>query len=163
MFTSLKKLFAKLQTKTGKPEPMDVYKLADKYFNANADEREAIRNSFTEQTSWDLLLKSETLAAEAVRKNNYDLVKKGLILHSIENSRTDWRDNLVRFSLLYHSGKKLNEDPNVLFKEIADISQTRMQDLLLGFIKRKEKDKSISVMGYKEINDPDFNYKRTFE
>lgn len=140
---------------------MDINQLTKEYFDATDDKREQIRNSFDEKTSWELLLKSEELAVQAVRQNDYDLVKKGLILQSIENSRTDYRDNLVRVSLLYNSARKLNQDPDNLFREIASISDTEIKELLLDFVKRKEKDKSISVMGYKEISDPEFDYKST--
>jgi len=139
-------------------DPIDIYKLTDDYLNATGEEREAIIKSFDEESSWHLLLESKTLAVEAVKQNNYELVKKGLILHSIENSRNDWRDNLVRLSLLYNSGKKLNENPNILFEEIASISQKNMKELLLSFIQREEKDKSIDVMGYKEVSSPSFDY-----
>lgn len=141
---------------------MDINKLTQDYLEATDDKRQSIRNSFNEDTAWNLLLYSKTLAVEAVRQNNYDLVKKGLILQSIENARTDWRDNIVRLSLLYNSGKKLNENPNTLFEEIANISGNKIKDIFLNFIKRKEEDKSISVMGYKEINEPDFDYVNTF-
>ena len=137
---------------------MDTDQLIKEYLEATNDRREQIRNSFDNDTAWSFLKKCKDLSVEAVRQNNYDFIKQGLVLQSIENARTDKRDNIVRLSLLYNSARKLHQDPDILFEEIAHISAVEIKEILLNFIKRTEREKSISVMGYKEINDPGFDY-----
>lgn len=140
--------------------PVAIDTLVDNFTKATAEGRVNIINSVDEDYSWQLVLESKNAAVEAVRQNNYELIRKGLILHSIENSGYDWRDNLIRLTLLYHCAKKLDPNPDLLFKEIAGISQHPMNKLIEDFLTRN--DKTIEAMGYIESYEPEFDYKQAF-
>ena len=158
MLNFLKRIFVKEIISQTDYSLLNIHDLTGQYLAANANKRKFIRNSFNDDASWNLILQSRVLAVEAVRQQDYDLVKKGIILHSIENARYDLRDNIIRLSLLYNSGKKLKEDPDILFREIAKISDSKIKNVLLSFPKRTPENKSITAMGYKEIYDPQFDY-----
>jgi len=98
-------------------------------------------------------------AMESIRRNDPELLKRGLIALAIENAKTDWRDTLPYLALIYHSAGKLNVNASDLFRNTATIVFPQFQRLLEGFLNRREEMRSIEYFHYKEAGAGDtFSY-----
>ncbi len=113
---------------------------------------------------WDVLLCfAERAATLAVRRQDRKLLKLGLVAAGLVWPVADWRDVLVVLPVLYHAAGMLGMDPAQLFHEVGSLFGGEVEAELTGFLERSDEDKSLAVMGYKLIREPDgVRFKRTW-
>lgn len=132
-------------------------KIAQQIANSlGADVWEEILNK-TEKRHWDILLYfAERAATLAVRRKDPEHLKRGLIAAGLSwTLAPDWRDVLLVFPVLYHAARMLNMDPEQLFHEVGRMFGGEVESEFTKFLQRSEEDKSLEVMGYQFIREPD--------
>ena len=139
----------------------DLYKMIISFDNFPREKVFEIANSLESDTAQVLGLFAERMATLAVRKLNYDYVKRGLLALIMYSEKQDPRDVIVILSLLFDSAKKLGRNPKVLFNEF-DL-QFGGLNFLKSFLHRQPEDQKIEAMGYEESKDEfGFYYRRTW-
>jgi hypothetical protein len=136
-----------------------LLKLIDLYRNLSSSERELIRKFVDNNIANRLISYSFLMAVESVRKKSKEKLLDGLIAQSIEDSRVDYRDNVIILFLLYNSAKRLGEDFNAIIGRVAELSSPLFAEFLRGFIKRDDLHLDpMKLSGYKIVEYPEFNY-----
>ena len=146
------------------PSPLDeaVAALARRYSQAPAAERTAIDARISLEHSYGFLIFAERMAALAVRERSVERVRDGLLGLALEHFRLDLREDLMVFSLLHHSARRIGADADALFRSLgpptvaADVAQEFER-----FAQRPAELKQIRVFGYHEVSDDTgFRYDR---
>jgi hypothetical protein len=102
---------------------------------------------------------AERMAAQAIRYCNAEYIREGLKALAIVYGVGDPRDVLACINLLYHSAKKIGQDPKTVFDSIR-LPNLDCEQLVRELFDNKKRDWSISVMGYVETTDQDgFRYR----
>ena len=122
-------------------------------------------DSILEKVSGDnarvLGLFAERMASLAVRLNSVEHVKDGLAALLVYSRSEDPRDVLLVLSLLHDASIKTFGNAKDVFSEVS--ASVGGVDLLDGFLRRSDEDKSIEAMGYEESkNEEGFLYVRTW-
>ena len=69
-----------------------------------------------------------------------------MICDAIENLRNEeFREKLIGFAVVYYGCIAAGIVPDELFKRVAAVSTVKMAQLMMGFINRRTKDKSIEA------------------
>jgi len=89
-------------------------------------------------------------AVESVRRNDPDLLKRGLIALTIENAKVDWRDTLPYLAFVYNSALRLNVDAVELFRNAASIACPQFRRLLESYLNRDGAPRTLESFHYKE-------------
>jgi hypothetical protein len=123
------------------------------FAEADEDSRARIRESISTDEFYTLLMFSKRAAVFAMREQNVDWVVNGLTaVAMVEQERTDFRDILWALGVLYHSAKRIGDNPDILLRNAAAISEPNVSELILGFIRRSPTDKNLqSSWGYDEV------------
>lgn len=129
------------------------------YIRSSPQEREFIRRNIDNKTAALLISYSHTVAVECVRENSSDRLFDSLVAQSIEDSRIDYRDNIIVLFLLYNSAKRIGADIKLLIQKVCVLSSEQFADMLIEFINRKDLDDDlVKLSGYKTVEQPQFNY-----
>ena len=137
----------------------DITILIELYKNASTEEQGIIRGSIDRETSEQLISYSHLAAVECVRKQSKKILFNGIIAQAIENAKIDYRDNIGNLFLLYHSAKRIHEDPNLLIREAIQLSSKAFGKILYDFLGRSDLDSDIvKLSGYKAVDKPEFDY-----
>ena len=131
------------------------YKLCDLYVSADGEQREDIRRQWPFDRPWKLPDQSRLACVDDGDRSCGERIRVSLIYDSIEDFRVDWRDNLVGICRVYHSAILAGIDPDKLFREVAALSSERGARMIINFIERDEKDKSLQAFRYIESPTPD--------
>ena len=107
------------------------------------------------KTSFLFLAFGTRMAILGARENSENRLFEGLMAHVLEDLRYDYRENLIRLSLLHYSAFKIGLNPYDLFQRAAAFATPETADLLLGYGRRKPGIGLIESMGYKEVMTPD--------
>jgi ABC-type methionine transport system ATPase subunit len=79
-----------------------------------------------------------------------------LVYDSINAYRQqDFRETLIAFCVIYHSAREIGLNTDILFKEVAKISSSKMALLMLEFIERPEKSKALKSFYLKRVVEKD--------
>lgn len=136
-----------------------LLKLIGLYKQSSLEQREFIRKSIDNKIAGQLLSYSYIAAIESVRENSKEKLYDGFIAQSIENSRWDYRDNVIILFLLYNSAKRLGENIDMVINKAAELSSSDFADFLTEFTKRNDLDSDlVKLSGYKIVEYPEFNY-----
>ncbi|HET9181578.1 MAG TPA: hypothetical protein VFP59_05555 [Candidatus Angelobacter sp.] len=125
-----------------------IRQVCELYLKSDAAHRQEIRESFT--ADFALFWFAKDMAVRAVRENEVDRVRKGLIAVLIEGARRDVRDTLFPIALLYNSASKIGADPHKLFNWAASISNEKMKSILDEFLSRPASLREINKFGFRE-------------
>lgn len=129
------------------------------YKDSSSQEREFIRKKIDNKIAALLISYSHTAAVECVRKNSSDELFDGIVAQSIEDSRIDYRDNIIVLFLLYNSAKRIGTDIKLLIQKACLLSSKQFSEMLTEFINRKDLDGDlIKLSGYKTVEQPQFDY-----
>lgn len=138
-----------------------ISRLVNTFINASEQQRERIIALITIKHSFTLLQFSERMAVLAVREDSRKLLLEALLALVIEDFKYDWRDSLMRFTLINHSAEKIGTQPARLFAEAAAYAHPEVAEALLKFPARSPASKSLEAMKYRESFGPDgFEYSR---
>lgn len=98
----------------------------------------------------------------SIRNSDPRRLQFGMLALIIENQRTDYRETLVRLSLLNNSAEKLGASLKSIYDNLSWTGTISMQSRINGFF--AEGCKNISEMGYMEALDDcgNFTYQRTW-
>lgn len=129
--------------------------LADQYANADARDRQKIRENVSISLRPLLIGFSDRFAVLGERRRDVGLLRKGFLAHSIEGFRYDERENLLRLALLSHVSKRLSVDPRELIEWAASLSSRHGATAFENFSVRPEKLNSLKVMRIVEKTSPD--------
>jgi hypothetical protein len=111
---------------------------------SDAPARSRLRASTSMDDFYTLLSFSRRSAVFAVRERGTERIADGLTaIAMIEQSRIDFRDALGALSLLYHAAVVIGSNPAGPFGEAASLSEPRMSELILGFLRRSEDGRDI--------------------
>lgn len=123
------------------------------FAEADEESRTSMRESISIDEFNTLLMFSNRAAIFAMREQDIDWVVNGLTaVAMVEQERTDFRDILWALGVLYHSAKKFGDNPDILLRNAAAISEPNVSELILGFIRRSPSDKILqSAWGYDEV------------
>ena len=127
-----------------------IDRLIDAYISSDPAGREEMAQQVDRSFAFVFPDYAQRAAEGAVRRNDPELLKRGLIALAIENTKTDWRDTLPDLAFIYHSAGKLNVSALDLFRNTATIACPPFQRLLEGFLSRREEMRSIEYFHYKE-------------
>jgi hypothetical protein len=145
--------------KTGQNENEHFDNLIRLYTSSSPEERDFIRKNIDNKTATLLISYSHTVAVECVRKKSSDKLFDGFVAQSIEDSRIDYRDNIIVLFLLYNSAKRLGVDIKLLVQKVCVLSSNQFAEMLAEFINRKDLDDDlVKLSGYKAVEQPQFNY-----
>ena len=121
------------------------------FFSAAPSDRALFHEIFDEKNSFLLLAYAERMASLAVHKRDPHRVLDGLVAIAMEGFEFDERDALQRLAPLYHSARKLSEDPQALFDAAASVAPASVAEAMRGFTReRTSEDRSLEAMGYRE-------------
>lgn len=127
------------------------FEIAESVSSINSPEQFAeVTQTLSLRTARVLLAFAYRAASYAVRVNDPNWVRNGLIAAQLTLAQEDTREVLVIYSLLYRSLELLAVDPNAMFQDVAERAGGKFGDVTREFAKRNEHDKSISAMGYAE-------------
>jgi len=129
------------------PDRAEAFYLLVDYYKATSDnERENIRQSWDYGKEW-VYPNPETLAVNLSGKHSCEQrIIASLVCYSINAYiPQDSREILIAFCVIYHSAREIGLDIDILFKEVAKISSSKMALLMLKFIERPERDKSLKA------------------
>lgn len=136
-----------------------VLDLLDLYEDATDKEQVMFRSRIDDRIAGLLMDFSFDMAVECVREKSIDKLSKGLLAQVIEDSRSDFRDNLIRLFLLRNSAKILHVDFLSLVRRTQKISSIKFAELLNDFVNRKDLDSDLEKLsGYRTVTEPEFNY-----
>ena len=129
-----------------------VVDLCHEYRSATHVARSFIRSEIDYERAWTLLTFSKRVAVFAVHKEEPDLIRDSLIAHAIEDlAAGDVRDNLVALGLVFRSRRAVHNEPVGVFHEVAEMAGPPIAQLLRDFVRRRDLDRILSVMGWQEL------------
>jgi len=103
---------------------------------------------------------AERMATLSVRNHSIEDVHIGIIALLIYSINADFRDVHLVLSILHDAVLRVGCSPDKEFEKIYGFDSA---GFLQNFLRRNDKDKSISAMGYISLIDEDgFRYKRTW-
>lgn len=138
---------------------MNIESVVDTFVSSGNLERKNIVNKRPSTEFSRACLEFMTFAAKhSVIQNSRELLVKGLYANVIEGANSDFRDNLMRLTLLYHSAIILGLDAQEEFQIVADNTEGKGKDLIVSYIKRTPDLKTLKCMGYKTTSEPEFDY-----
>lgn len=117
------------------------------------DRRDKIRKELTQNERRSLLMISDYCASIAINNKDEEMLQTAVILHSIEDFEWDPRENIIRFSILWHISEELKNDSVQLFHNAASISSPKGSEYFNEFLNRSKKMKSLKAMGLSVISD----------
>jgi hypothetical protein len=133
----------------------DFINLARFYLGTNDTNRDEIRSKIPDDTLLLIIGFSDRMATLADRNKDEKYLLFALAAHSIEDFRFDYRENIIRLSLVNHITEKLGVDAVHLFKNISNISSKRTAEYLTDFLNRPPELKQIGTMNIVEIETPE--------
>jgi hypothetical protein len=124
--------------------------------------RETSAAQMTDEQSRILLAYSERMASLAVRERKGDFLFLGLVALGLAGGLEDWRECLLRASLLFDAAQRIGSDPNPVFEKVAAVlPHQETASELRQFLARSAEDKSIEAMGFAAGSDEQgFRYQR---
>ena len=126
-----------------------------RFMAATAAHRQALNVALEArpQRRCDVLLGyGQWLAGRALRSRVPSDVVRGLVAVALAR-HSDWRDGLIRLSLLRISASELGADPPAVFRQAATSLNPDSRDWLLAFLQRSEALNRIEAMGYELVAD----------
>jgi hypothetical protein len=140
-----------------------VYALLDPIFTFEKDVIEAIAKQVGRKETGFLFGIAKSCAQSAISDNNAVRTRYGLMALMLENGHEDYRESLMRLSLLDNSARKLNCD----FHETWNLLKNKCPGYIYKYIDAYFKRGGVSISemgGYFESTDTDgsFIYKRNW-
>lgn len=130
-------------------------------YEQNPAHRDAILGAVTRSQSEHFYQYAYYAAIYAVRLDDPETLKRGVLALAIENNRLDYRDVMGLLSLLNHSAARLGVQPDSVFSEVMPLAPTQFANMLKGFIQRSGDDRAIRGFGFHEEDTPLFTYSRS--
>jgi len=145
-----------------KPRDKEISHLIRTWIELDEPLRKASAAQMTDEQTRILLAYSERMASLAVRERKSDFLFLGLVALGLAGGLEDWRQCLLRASLLFDAAQRIGSDPNPVFEKVAAVlphQETARE--LRQFLARPAEDKSIEAMGFAAGSDEQgFRYQR---
>ncbi len=106
------------------PTPEAVDRLCEVYLSATPPQQKLIRALFSEDALFHRVFDSYTQRVYEKMQSTKEVrwLYNGLVVHSLEDNRVDWRDVLVALSDLWLHAEKSGINPSSIFREVAAMS-----------------------------------------
>lgn len=136
--------------------------LLAKFESASESDREAIRDSMSRESCGLLFGAAVDSATRAVREGNTERLRIGLAALLIENLKEDYRESLIKLTLLDHTARKLSSSLQGFYKDVRHFGASKGLELFDSYF--SEGGKTLDQMGYCESSDDagEFCYSRTW-
>jgi hypothetical protein len=130
-----------------RPRNEDIYwnflECTNIYESLNSEMRIEFQNKINEYIGNKLLSFSAFLSEYAIHTDNSKFIRSALLLHSMEDFQSDYRNNYRYIILIDYACKILKISIANLINEVIKVSSERAQDYWNGFLKR---DKSLNEL-----------------
>ncbi|MBN2005842.1 MAG: hypothetical protein JXA21_20965 [Anaerolineae bacterium] len=137
------------------PGDEQIARLVAHYVSASRVGRAKISSLLSKDSCIKLNIFAERMAMLSVRQNSPERLQEGLIALLMIDSRIDYRDVLMVLSLICHSAGKLGLDLESFFEKVLQYAyRPVVADSFRRFLRRESQDRSITAMGYREIEGP---------
>ena len=97
-----------------------------------------------------LLTLSGFMAEAAINRHDRAFIRAAIVLHVIEDFRTDYRDNIRYLVLVAHAAEKLGVDFHKVTESVSEIASARARSLLSDFLLRADGSNRLASFGVKE-------------
>jgi hypothetical protein len=109
-----------------------------------------------EVQAWRLSFYGRDEVERAVRAGHSARLRRALIAMALAfNGARDWRDHLRLMPLPWRGAELLGEDPRALYLDVAVLPLGKGQRWVREFLDRRPEDRSVEVMGLREVHDGD--------
>jgi len=134
------------------PDPLDneITRLLDAYRSASNSEREQLRRVARLAQRLPLLAYAERMATLGLRERAPKCLEDGLLAIAVDDFGFDARDAIPILALQYNAAQRIGIDPDALFELASQYASDNVAEVLRGFPRRNERDKSLAAMGYRE-------------
>lgn len=170
--TNTEEIFDRLYTLEGKqyefhkkgfPESVqrDINQICELFEASSAEMRRLIVSKVRPGISFLFLGFSSRMAIAAIRKNNNQLLVRGLESLAVENCVFDWRDSTIVLATLYHSALKNGANADEIFRFVASMAAPECAKRLFeSFLARTPDKKDLSCFLLQESTtaDGEFTY-----
>lgn len=145
-----------------KQRDKEISQLLRTWIELDEPGRKASAAQITDEQSRILLAYSERMASLAVRERKGDFLFLGLVALGLAGGLEDWRQCLLRATLLFDAAQRIGSDPNPVFEKVAAVlPHEETASELRQFLARSAEDKSIEAMGFAAGSDEQgFRYQR---
>lgn len=141
-------------------DPLRAYlRLEEFYRLTSAEMRAAIRGGWSFGRHWsvpgldysdrDLIVFAPLTGNDVNGLDVQARIEARLTYHSIENARSDFRDNIMDICLCYHVALRTGLDFSRIFGDAAAISESKMAEMMLRFILREPERRSLWIYGFR--------------
>jgi len=125
-------------------------------------EKQTVSASLSDEQRQFLFNAARGMAVLAVRKNDTQQIRYGLLALMLEAGRYDSRETVSYLSLLDHSAKKVRANLGEFFESARARALAEMAAFTERFLAKPDAEKRIELFGYKEVDRPSgFDYKRS--
>jgi hypothetical protein len=104
----------------------------------------------------------EDIAVQAVIKNDKTILIEALKQLSGRVQYYDPNDIITDLAIIHHTAKKFNENPDTFLLTHSEGCEEELINEIHQFVKRAPEEKTIEIMGYKEVYTPEFKYVFSF-
>ena len=108
-----------------------------------------------------LLNAARNMSILAVRENDNNWLRYGLLALVVERCTFDYRETISDLSLLDNSARRLGVDLSDTWRGVESIADDNVRTIVLSFLNRSSEEKAIHHFGFVEvIRASGFDYKR---
>lgn len=135
-----------------RPLDRELSALCQRFAASDLPTQSRLRDTASMDDFYTLLSYGQRSAVFAMRDRRVERVRDGLTaIAIIELSRIDFRDALVALALLYHAAVTIGEQPNELLQKAATLAESKMSELIVGFLARSDDQRELHQWGYTVI------------
>lgn len=109
-------------------------------------------------TNYDRIGVDDIAALSVIKQDKNILIEAIKQLSCRINQDTDFRDVITVLAIIHHTAAKLGEEPDKFLIEHSRGLHPRLERDVESFVSRPPELKTIQVMGYKEVYEPEFRY-----
>jgi hypothetical protein len=133
------------------PADQEFARLAQAYRHASESERGIIRSLAPPQDCplfWVLTIRAAELA---LWDSDPAHLEDALAGHCIEDFKTDPRENLMTFALIWYAAEQLKISAEQLFAKAAELASPKAREFLVEFASRPKAQKTPKAMGSEAV------------
>ena len=114
--------------------PESAHTFAHLFEAASPVERLTVLRTLSEKGSKKLLALSTYLAEVALNCHEVKWLRSAILMHIIEDFRTDWRENKIAFSELVYVALHINANLDQIVTELLPVASARAREYLNAFL-----------------------------
>ena len=110
-----------------------------------------MRKELARNDAYSLAIFAARMAVLSLERKQKELLESSFWALVVDDDRLDWRDVLVSLSIVEDCLLGHNGDIAGLIRSHAEIATERRKKIVLGYLKRRFKMRSVEIMGYKAV------------